>query len=377
MNKAYYFFIGIILNFGAIALNAQNREVEIEDLRHDWMVVDEETQHLLPYLPTHPTTTIYFDLDSKKHQGFELRIELQQDYFVFLNSHIIDHAPLPKTVYYAVDSLVKKATDQPLRFSVFSKKMIPANLKTTIIDRKGESILPRKKITEIQARIDKGHTDEFVTLTLILLGIIVSYRTIVYRTFSEYFSISNAISIRQRFELIVAQPLFSVVNLSFVLLYAGMAAASIYNILLFNVDLRDFLSTAWQSYSSLSVSFYLFLLFVGLMLLKRFLIFIVSRVFKFRSIRDLHFYIYFRWSLIMSGLLFLFTIINGISDGELFNRASSWIFVWLFIVLGLRLIQLWVVLNSQLNFHKLQIFAYLCSTEIFPLIFFLKIFVNH
>lgn len=377
MKSTYLFFIGLFFICLPSAYS-QNQEIEIDDLRKDWLVYDQSSSTFSPYLPTVNSDAIYFDVDANIYPTFDLKIKAEPNHYIFINSRLVADTSTGSTFYFSIDSLLNTISESYLRVSIFSKTLNPAHFQTKIVDRSRLSLASKAdNNSEMILRIFSEESDNFIAITIAMLGIIVFFRTVSFRTFREYFSVIGAISRRPRFELITAQSLFSIPNLSFVLLYAMIVGATFYNVLLFHPDLGSSFGLGIQKWSPRAISFLVVGIAFLLMLIKHLIIFSTTAIFFFQKIRDLHYYSYLRISLLISLALFSFSIINGIAEGRLFAQFSI-LFVWILsILLLMRALILYLVLNSQTNFHKIQIFAYLCSTEIIPLVFFLKIFVKH
>ncbi|MFY0626518.1 MAG: DUF4271 domain-containing protein [Reichenbachiella sp.] len=370
-------FFGLILILHN-SINASNKEIEIENLRYNWRVYDEKDKSFHPYLSSESYPNVYFNLDKRKYQGFELKIELGSNSFIFLNDWLILASEKDSTYYFDIDSLILLNSNAELSFSTYFPPKRDVQLQTYIVDRNRHSSGYEDNRTNIlEEREINKNLNEFITTSLLLLGIIVMFRTSSYRTFSEYFSITDAFSKRQRFELITSLPLFSANNLAFVALYSLIVSISVLNFGVFQDG--HFFQFPYMPFQSSIISGVLSVFFLAffLILMKRFLVYTVSSVFNFQRVRDLHFYTYFRLSILISLVFFGISILNGIRGGGLMESMDHLLFWFFLFALLIRILLVFLVLNSQLNFHKLQIIVYLCSTEIIPLIFLLKIFSKY
>lgn len=350
---------------------ASSTGVLIANLAHEWRVFDEEKNQFFPYIKGDASQAIYFEVDHEIYSGFNLQIKLPEFTYLYLNARLFKYAEKAQFYELDIDSLAQRYHGE-LLFSCYSDNPIDEKIESKVVGTnkvKGQSLSKQLALTETRTTY-KGH-DFLIVLSIFGFGMLLTFRSLNHRLFSEYFSIISAISVRQRFDAIVAQSNLSRANLSFVILYAFLIAGAVALILTFSPDALD--HVLWLGHESILLSaVFTFFLVLAISLLKFPYLTLINSLFHFRKIRDQQYYCHVRISLIMSLAIFALGVVNGILHGNLISNHDIAFGTLLQILLWGRVVIIFLVLNSQLNFYKLHIIAYLCSTEIIPLLIFLK-----
>ena len=187
---------------------------------------------------------------------------------------------------------------------------------------------------------------------------------------------SKALQQRQSFDLITAYSPLAWPNIGFIIFYAILIGCSVINISLFHDQASFNLPFKTSLDNSLLTGLKIGVLCFVFMLLKLVLISGSTALFKINKVRLIHFFTYFRHSLIIAISIFVYSLINGIFEGALVSEGWIYTQVVAVIVWSARIIQIFFVLNKIYTFRKLHLFSYLCSTELIPLLLFLKIFLK-
>ena len=368
-------FLGFAMLLMTSMASAQNPYRTIKDLKYDWLVLSQDGTQLEPHLDQSQVTSIFFELSPLKFQGFFLRIEIPSSHYIFLNRKLIGKSDNSGEIWYDIDSLSRMIEREKLEFSIFSKELNPDRLETTIISlSQGGSSYGTLGMSHESRSISKL-SDQFVILSLCIFGFVVILRNSNNRLFKEYLDFYHLFAPRQRFELITSYSLFSFENLGFLLLYAVLMGASFVNLLFFSGEIEQVPYWAGDI-SPLVWGMVFMVLFALVMILKMPFLGIITSLFRVSRISQLHFFTYFRISLAYAFLIFVFSLGNTIYNGHWLSDFNSFFIGLLVILLIIRLSVVWIVLNSELNFQKLHIISYLCSTEIIPLVFFLKFLIK-
>ncbi|MEO9803200.1 MAG: DUF4271 domain-containing protein [Reichenbachiella sp.] len=349
--------------------------VELRNLRWDWEVYDEEVNQYVPFFKQPNTKAIRFKLDFNKYKNSEVKLLLTDNCFVWIEDELVYRTMGRELVFFSLDSIQAIYKKNEVNMTIFSPQFNEKKISTAIVNEE-EGTYSISKDWLLKKRIDQSQIDSFIIISIVTLSLIALFRSFNYRLFQEYFSLSRSLQLRQNFDLIIAHSPIAWPNIGFVIFYAILVGNSFMNIGLFQSDVHiDFpfgLSKGNRITMGLKISGCCF----ALMLLKWLLILITSELFKIQKARHLHFFTYFRHSLIIAITMFILSVIYGIFEGSLITKGWSVIQAMVVAVWSGRLILIFFVLNKIYTFRKLHLFSYLCSTELIPLLLFFKIFLK-
>lgn len=356
----------------AWAQEETSSKVELHNLRWDWEVYDEEAKHYVPFFKNPNTNLIRFELNFNKYKGSELKLQLAKGYFIWIENELVYHSANEGLVFLNLDSLQSVYDKAKVYMKIYSLRFSEQKISTVIVDREKRNYAT-SKYQFIETRINRNRTDLFIVISIITLSLIALFRSFNYRLFQEYFSLSRSLQLRQNFDLIAAHSPMAWPNIGFILFYAILVGNAIMNIGLFQNDIYIGFPTETFSDNGVVVGLKAIGYCFVFMLLKLLLISVSSELFKIRKARLLHFFTYFRLSLIIAIMVFSFSMLYGIFEGYL--TANGWSLIQGMVGLAWfgRLILIFFVLNKIYTFRKLHLFSYLCSTELIPLLLFLKI----
>ncbi len=373
MHKGYALIILIILWISPS--RAQEYQV-IEDLKLGWQHYNQSSQQLEPLLDETLVDVLYFDLSVQKYSEFSLRLLTPSDSYLYINSKLFSSVVAGEEKIIQVDSLGHWAGTDLLTFSLYAPELRLREVRTEIVSLPGSSGEHGSIKTINEARNIGRVSDQFILVTLVILILVVLLKTSNGRVFKEYFDLYHMFSPRQRFELIPSYALFSVENLSVIFLYAAFVGGSAINWVYLSGSVYD-----QQWYWAFDFSQFTFgLIMAGiaftLMVLKYPLINLISILFRITKHAQVHYYSYLRLSLFYSMLVYIASLGNAVSQNSWSDQFGTIMVVLLSILLIIRLSVVSFALNSESNFQKLHIIPYLCSTELIPLVFFLKFLVK-
>lgn len=360
--------ISLVLTFFYLmTLSAWAQVIEIEDLKYHWNVKADQTNKLEPYFGQ-SADAVYFNMNTSANAAYHLQLELPTNTFFYINERMRLVSKGSSSHVLSIDSL-HHAFGSELNMAVFGRNLDHFKVETKVVQ-----LIPSTQSGHISAmpifeREKDLSRDRLIILGIMILGLLLGYRTMNYRMFSEYFSPFQTFVLRQRFDVIGAQSTFGFKNLSFIILYGILLGAGVYTLQMTKVEVFT-----WSSFETAPWLLALLVTFgsVVLIILKYPLLLILSELFKVRKILTLQYMIYCRFSLLVSALFFGTCLVIGLTNKGLWTSLEHILVALGLIILFSRVMMIFLVLNSRLIFYKLHLFTYLCSTEIFPLIVFLK-----
>ncbi len=350
--------------------------VEIENLRYQWLVKPHTADNLEPYIKEIHTNTnaLHLILNLNEYKAYHLALNVPQKTSLLIQNQIVAYYSQSSYVQLSIDSLQDIYQQDSLYVSVFSEQNLVKNLHTQIIDLEPlKSLEANESIMSIEHRIKNTYQDFNIIsiLIIIILGVLVrSFRSVI---FHEYFSLTKIFNLKPKSEVLYSISFLSTTNLLYLFLYGIITGLTLTNFSTWFFA-ENMMRLGYESFLSvLLLSMLVSALVIVLMLIKYVLIRIVSRIFSFRKVSNVHFYEYLRFSFIISVVLFIMFIVSQISGVEIsITHISS-----LYILFIIRVLFIYIKLNNLQSFSKLHLFAYLCGTEFIPLIILLNIFNNY
>lgn len=368
----YLLFCLILSVFLPFSVHAQSYHV-VKDFRHEWQNHEPNLKVLVPYLSTSPTQSISFDLPLNQYAHSMLLIVCPEKYSVYIDQALVEVTSKADSLIYSIDSLRGLYPNGVVNVQLYSRRWNGARVETKIISEGSGRFLIDSRTDAPNPRAS-SNDDMMILGSLLVFAVMVVFRTQVYRLFKEYFTLIKTFRVRQKFDLITAQDPISPVSIGFMLMYALFIGAAVVNFSIKMPLMGVEVWLPWLSDESSEVVWGLYatgLAFVA-MFLKIPLVNIVSGIFNLRRYAELHFYAYFRMSLLISFLVFIMSLILFIS-GDIYQDLLTMVFRWMLLaVLAIRLVMMYLILNNAFNVKKMHLISYLCSSEFIPLIMFIK-----
>ncbi|MCV9388663.1 DUF4271 domain-containing protein [Reichenbachiella ulvae] len=290
-----------------------------------------------------------------------------------MDQALVEVTTISDSLLYSVDSLRGLYSSGKVNVQIYSSHWRGKDVQTKIISEGKGKYLTDSSAGGIDVR-ESRNDDLMILSSLLVFAVMVIFRTQVYRLFKEYFALVKTFRVRQKFDLITAQDPVSPASLGFMLMYALFIGAAVVNLFIKHsfsgLDGRFPFIDAEAG--TLTWGLYAFGLAFLSIFLKIPLVNIVSSIFNLRRHAELHFYAYFRMSLLIAFLVFIMSLILFIS-GENYQDILLIGFRWLLLgILAIRLIMMYLILNNAFNVKKMHLISYLCSSEFIPLIMFIK-----
>ncbi|MGL1888235.1 MAG: DUF4271 domain-containing protein [Reichenbachiella sp.] len=352
-------------------MQTENQYVVVKDLKSIWKVLNVETNQLQPFNASNDIHTLYFDLEFSAYKRYSLQLNLPKDHAVYLGGQLVYYVEKGQELNWRIDSLMSVYNSSQIVVSVFSNNLDP-NVITSQIVKTQEYIDESDSIFSWSKRGFTNSRNIIILSSLFVLSLVVFFRATSYRLFSEYVSISKSTKVRQRFDLIAAHAPWSPITLSFVLLYAVLIGGSVLNLMLITDVCFANVGGINLSSNPIVLESQVFLISFVLMGLKYPLILFLSKIFNFNKFIEIHFYSYLRFSLLCALGTFGMTIILFVLPVNLIGITWIVFQVILFVLITIRVVLMFLVLNNNYNFRKLHLFSYLCSAEIIPLCIVVK-----
>lgn len=365
----------VCLNIISFAQN-ERRHITIENLKQNWLVFSEQNNQFLPYIrDIHSPVFIHFYLNLNKYKEYHLLIEIPNNTSLFIENKLVEFYKNSQTINLRIDSLQTAYELDNIFITIFSEENISETLQTYIVDFN----LPKdnyisKMEVSFPLRIQNRFQDfKLISILFIVLtGIII--RLSQEMLYKEYFSMRKIFTLNPRSEILYSISFFSKSNLLFLMFYGIIIGFSISNVVAWVTLQKPMIFSFSNTVEGIIFAIVISILVIFIMILKYLILKLIANIFMFRKVTSIHNYEYLRFSFIISLILFVLTLVNNFSKGTFANDYIIQL-GWLLGVLAVfRSIFIYFKLNKLFSFRKLHLFSYLCSTEIIPLIIFLKIF---
>ncbi|UXP33753.1 hypothetical protein N6H18_07275 [Reichenbachiella agarivorans] len=208
---------------------SQPTHLVIKDLRHGWKSYDQEARSWQPYLSATPSNTILFQLDLNRFQGADLLLVVPPNHSLLINHQLILVTQRVDSLLWSVDSLRAYYQLPTINLEIFSKRIKESEIQTLIV-KNGQAGVANSEAAGFDSRESSEDNNVMIMGVLFVFFVLAIFRTLVYRVYNEYFLLSRAFSVRQKFELIDSQSTMSPVNLGFIFLYSVFVGGLVLNL---------------------------------------------------------------------------------------------------------------------------------------------------
>lgn len=355
--------------------NTSASDNELKNLRWEWEVYDEDAGHFVPYIEQESANAIRFVVDLNKYRLSYLKLDLPSNCFVWIDRKLVYSNSVKTMLYWRLDSLNDEYKKNKIFVTLYRDGFSGHLPNSTVVNRNADDL--NSNVNEVlKLRSDHGQLDKFIIVSIATLSLIALFRAFNFRLFREYLAFGKSIQLRQNFDLITAQAPLAWPNMAFILFYAFLVGNTIINIGFFTTGQDYGIAFGLSPSNNISAGFNFTTICFLLMLGKLTIITIGAELFKISRIRTVHFFTYFRLSLMMALIAFCLSIVNGIFDGIIIREY--WVVVQILVVMAWigRMVLVFFVLNKIYTFRKLHLFSYLCSSELIPLLLFFKVFLK-
>lgn len=345
-----------------------------------WIVSDPVTGAYLPYTPgAVESKAISFIIEPGAHPGKVIRICAESGSSLLIEASLAGYYDQSSCDEFELDSLGKQYKGVHIFFTIYNSDLsFSSSYSYAIITPGSRHEMPRDDLDLIPIpRGNMDFRDFFVLGLVIILLLLAGFFRFQLRTFRTFYDLRSIFSLRSRATELQTLRLFERTNLLVLLLHSLLVAFVVMVV-----------ASARQEWANLLPDFdtgdlYTDLFYWGSITLALFLFYVikfgfivqVSSLFGLRQFRDQHILDYLRMSMVFFLAFFvLLTIINlstRIVNTELVSLVTGG--VVLFMVF--RVVVIYLKLSTHSSYRALHLVSYLCSTEILPLIFILKLFV--
>ncbi len=358
----------ILLLLLLIAPWAWAAPIPVKDLRPLWTLVDQGSYRPATAEQLSEATTVYFQLDARKHGGQHLLLHTPGGGHLFINGKLA--FTLNDSTLIAMDELRAEFGESLVAAIHSPGGLREATSQLVLLTQDTIRKVPVMSLRPPTFFLDFG----IIASMILVLFFLVLFRNNPQLTL-DYFSFSKVFSSTERNETQLASRITSSENLLFYL-FCALLTGFLLSAILYSSG-PFFMASRPMQFSSLKstlwiwtrLSFFILLLLAG----KLIIVLIFSTLFDFRDTISFQFFNFLRFILftavvltVISLLFFIFKI-----DAE----------VWFERLIGLALVLLsvgsvvvFVKLLGRLRFSLFHLFSYLCISEFIPLVILFKIF---
>lgn len=347
--------------------------VVVEELKPFWKIKSTDND-LVPYLGETEIDIIYFELIPARYHGGTLQIRAGEDHYLFVDNKIHLRFSSNSITYFDIDSLKELRPGIPFWFGIYSENLNPVEISTVIVN-KGKRKYEVSDASSLSPMVRNVVNDnEFLVMTICLLGLLLILRASRYKLFVEYLSPRRAFSIRQKSDVLTSLSPVTGDHLFFEGLYSLLISFALTypasQLHIWSEELGQLGLSRISQYGILTLSTFI------LMKLKWILISFVSTLFRVKQLSSVHYFTYFRLSLLIGLMGFGFSILIQPFVNVNVLDLSNMLGLLLMMLLFVRVMVIALMLNNKHSFRKLHLFFYLCTTELFPLAIFIKVFLK-
>ncbi len=360
----------LLLVLPAFGAMGQDKSKVLFNLKQNWVQYDKDTESFMPAISQKRGKTISFLVDGKAFKGQNLFISNSTTAHLFYNNRLLIKLEAGPH-HIDIDSLIRITTVQKPVLALYGKD-VKRELVTLIVTK---SFIANKFFAKEAHLTKKTFSSFFIVSSILLLVGLILIKVNSHDLFVQYTNVSRAFNFTTIDEMIYKGGFF--VNPSVQLIaWMSFSAAFILYYVEEQLDVQLF-DISWLEQASISAHFVqLIVIAVGFFMLYVFrylLISLFSAIFDMSSVRNIHFATHIRLTFYL--LLFLQVLITV----AYFNVLPINTLAIILIVLG-ALFLLIVLTGIRLSFivrHPfVQLFLYLCGTEIFLFVFAFKLVVG-
>ena len=353
----------LLVHTVAVSLAQSGGMVE-EDLRKEWMVYADGGYK--PYQEGMRTPVIYFTLDPGRYRsGSILRITSAKPFSLYLNHQLI--VLRRKAAHIDLDSLQSRYR-APWQFGVHQGFAL-AGLSTGVVWAGND-----RSLADILLRPAYYFLDFSILAVLILLSVLVLLFNNNPKLAGDYFNVVRLFSIQEREDALLSSRVLSSVNM----LYYGFASlfSALVLLVLFRYGELAVPAAVYFKVSTLSEGFIQWLRLAAviffILMVKLWLLTLLGALFQIADKTAAQFYNYVRLVFFVFGLAGAGCLIFFMANVQ---AAGAYILLWQGVI---GLLFFWVImaslkLMSRTALRFFQLFSYLCTTELIPVVFIIKV----
>jgi uncharacterized protein DUF4271 len=358
-------FVGI----SAIGI-AQQVDGLIYNLRQNWEQYDEKAKSFLPAISQISGDVISFKIDGSQYENYILYIQTSKPAYLFFEDKLIGKLENGEH-HFKVDSLLRQVGSSAPTLSIYGED-IKEGLITYIVSNSFATVSIESEDGHFR---NKTFTSFFIIASIILLIGLILIKLNSKDLFIQYASVFRVFNFNTIDELIYKGRFFVNPGMQMIIWMSTSASFSLYYLIIkLNIYFFDISSmeAGTIAYHSIYVLF-LIVGFVAYFLLKFLLIYSLSSVFDMQSSKNIHYASHLRLT------FYLLIVLQTIITLDYFSIIGINRVLFLVIIFG-ALLTIIIFIGIRLSFiirHSfIQLFLYLCGTEIFLYVFVYKLVVG-
>ena len=348
----------------------QNSEGLVYNLKHSWVQYDVAVKSFLPVTSGATGAAISFEFDMEKYGKHTLYIKNTNKSYLFKGNVLLANLNGGEH-FFKIDSLSKSTELTKGLFSIYGEES-QNDLLTYVIDESFSSTLDKEEVSHFRS---DSFTSFFILASILLLAGLMTIKFTSRDLFTQYASVARVFNLNTIDEIIYKGRFFVNPGIKMVVWMSFSAALILYYLI--NKLHIYFIEITWFTSSTIAYhSIYLLILAIGFVLLFLFrylLVTIMSSIFDLNSTKNVHYATHLRLTFYLL-LVLQFIVTLDYFSILFFNKV-----LFLTIIFG-SLISIIVLIGLRLSFiirHTfIQLFLYLCGTEIFLFVFVYKLVVG-
>ncbi|MFT4033186.1 MAG: DUF4271 domain-containing protein [Siphonobacter sp.] len=353
----------------------------VHDFRYDWQVYDQSLQAYVPYLreihQDYGSHNVLLNLGQNRHYYLLYRSNVEN--YLFIDGALQKKLPIGQWVVFKMDSLYKAINKHEILVTLYGSESGIDNKILQIGHRVAagqKPIIVSESLLQAEPRDYLPFENFYVLAALLLMVGYAALYNMFPRYFQRYFSIKDLLTIpnRESMGAVVRGP-FETSNLVFILILS-FVLSYIYQLMRFRGLVLFNTTQLFTDAETLGAIFLQFLL-IGIILFtsylfKYFCITLLSSLFRFEKIANVHFFKDIQAAIIFfSGVSLFMTFLLASLPSFTFHW-ENYLFGPIIIFFLARALLLYFSINKLADAKNLYMFSYLCIVELVPIIIGVK-----
>jgi hypothetical protein len=263
-----------------------------------------------------------------------------------------------------------------LMFSVFSKKLNISEIHWGYgtINTQETAAISKPELGAVVRTYDHKN-DNYIILFLVIMAFTALVKNTQLKSFSEILSFRKLFSLRMREEGSISSKPLNANNL-FIYTLFGMVQALLVLTIKYHVDFQT--SSYFSNLFASEIRTFLFftVFFITLLGLKFILLYYMSILLGHKEMAYIHLLDYLRIHFIGFSLLLLILFLTRFIYPSEDIISLGFIKIYLVILLLFRVLYYYIRLNSRFTVRNSYLISYLCTTEILPVLIYLKVLIS-
>ncbi len=346
----------------------------------EWLITDPTTGAYLPFTPgPKKLKALSFIIKPGVHQGKWVKVCAEVGSSLLMDGNLVYHYNQTACQDFEIDSLKDHYSGRHLFFTIYNPDpQVLSNYRYSIVIPGSTNTVSSDALELIP--IPRGNKDfgNFFVLGLVtILAFLAGFFRFQYKTFISFYNLGSIFSFRTSTTGLQSLRLFERANLLLLSFHSILVAF----VVVVAANARPDWAEVLPGFDA--GSFYANTLYWGAITVVLFLFYFlkfgtivqISLLFGLRQFQDQHFLDYLRLSMVFFLALFGLLVLVNLSTPLLNNGLVSLLAESAFLFMIARVVIIFLKLNSYSPNRRLHLISYLCSTEILPLVFILKLFV--